>query len=150
MFSHRFLKHKIIFLHFWILQHVCKTPKGIGQYSKNYKNFIFGEGIYLLFTTNVWIKKSLKGWISKILLGIINPHTFLKEALIIIEDISKLIYFFLSTIYESQTFEILREKWAFKAHGISLDFYPKSIDEPKKNTNTIAIIRQTQTPSSLP
>jgi hypothetical protein len=23
---------KIIFLHFWILQHVCKTPKGIGQY----------------------------------------------------------------------------------------------------------------------
>jgi len=25
---------KIIFLHFWILQHVCKTPKGIGQYSK--------------------------------------------------------------------------------------------------------------------
>ena len=35
MFSHGFSKHnKIIFLHFWILQHVCKTPKGIGQYSK--------------------------------------------------------------------------------------------------------------------
>jgi len=33
---------KIIFLHFWILQHVCKTPKGIGQYSKKYKNLIFG------------------------------------------------------------------------------------------------------------
>ena len=50
---------KIIFLHFWILQHVCKTPKGIGQYSKKYKNLILG-GIHLLFTANVWIKKSLK------------------------------------------------------------------------------------------
>ena len=35
-------------------------------------------------------KEILKGWISKILLGIINPHTSLKEALIMIEDISKL------------------------------------------------------------
>jgi len=43
---------KIIFLHFWILQHVCKTPKGIGQYSKKYKNLILG-GIHLLFTANV-------------------------------------------------------------------------------------------------
>jgi hypothetical protein len=61
VFSHGFLKHKkkIIFLHFWILQHVCKTPKGIGQYSKKYKNLILG-GIHLLFTANVWIKKSLK------------------------------------------------------------------------------------------
>jgi uncharacterized protein HemY len=32
----------IIFLHFWILQHVCKTPKGIGQYFKKYKNLILG------------------------------------------------------------------------------------------------------------
>jgi len=48
---------KIIFLHFWILQHVCKTTKGIGQYSKKYKNLILG-GINLLFTVNVWIKKS--------------------------------------------------------------------------------------------
>ena len=48
---------KIIFLHFWILQHVCKTPKGIGQYSKKNKNLILG-GIHLLFTVNVWIKKS--------------------------------------------------------------------------------------------
>ena len=48
VFSHGFLKHnkKFIFLHFWILQHVCKTPKGIGQYSKKYKNLIFGEFIY--------------------------------------------------------------------------------------------------------
>jgi hypothetical protein len=48
VFSHGFLKHnkKIIFLHFWILQHVCKTPKGIGQYSKKYKNLILGEFIY--------------------------------------------------------------------------------------------------------
>jgi len=37
---------KLFFLHFWILQHVCKTPKGIGQYSKKYKNLIFGEFIY--------------------------------------------------------------------------------------------------------
>jgi hypothetical protein len=51
-------QQKSFFLHFWILQHVCKTPKGIGQYSKKYKNF-FGE-IHLLFTANVWIKKSLK------------------------------------------------------------------------------------------
>jgi hypothetical protein len=49
---------KIIFLHFWILQHVCKTPKDIGQYSEKYKNLILG-GIHLLFTDNVWIKKSL-------------------------------------------------------------------------------------------
>jgi len=33
---------KIIFLHFWILQHVCKTPKGIGQYSKKIKKSYFG------------------------------------------------------------------------------------------------------------
>jgi len=60
VFSHGFLKHKKkIFLHFWILQHVCKTPKGIGQYFKKYKNLILG-GIHLLFTVNVWIKKSLK------------------------------------------------------------------------------------------
>ena len=31
---------------FWILQHVCKTPKGIGQYSKKYKNLFCGEFIY--------------------------------------------------------------------------------------------------------
>jgi len=40
---------KIIFLHFWILQHVCKTPKGIGQYSKKYKIFILG-GIHLYYS----------------------------------------------------------------------------------------------------
>ena len=78
VFSHGFLKHnkKVIFLHFWILQHVWKTPKGIGQYSKKYKNLILGGNsfimaniskntkilflgvIHLLFTVNVWIKKS--------------------------------------------------------------------------------------------
>jgi hypothetical protein len=36
---------KIILLHFWILQHVCKTPKGIGQYSKKIKNLILGKFI---------------------------------------------------------------------------------------------------------
>jgi hypothetical protein len=50
-----FLNKKNYFLAFWILQHVCKTPKGVGQYSKNYKNLIF-ERIHLLFTVNVWIK----------------------------------------------------------------------------------------------
>jgi hypothetical protein len=59
MFSHGFFKHnkKNYFLAFWILQYVCKTPKGIGQYSKKYKNLILG-GIHLLFIVNVWIKKS--------------------------------------------------------------------------------------------
>ena len=33
---------KNIFLHFWILQNVCKTLKGIDQYSKKYKNLILG------------------------------------------------------------------------------------------------------------
>jgi len=58
-FGMNFLNTKIIFLHLWILQHVCKTPKGVGQYFKKYKNLILG-GIHLLFTANVWIKKSLK------------------------------------------------------------------------------------------
>ena len=50
---------KIIFLHFWILQYVWKTPKDIGQYSKNNKkNLILGGIHLLLFTVNVWIKKS--------------------------------------------------------------------------------------------
>jgi hypothetical protein len=34
-------KKKNYFLGFWILQHVCKTPKGVGQYFKKYKNLIF-------------------------------------------------------------------------------------------------------------
>jgi hypothetical protein len=37
---------KFIFFHFWILQHVCKIPKGIGRYSKKYKNLILREFIY--------------------------------------------------------------------------------------------------------
>jgi uncharacterized protein HemY len=32
---------KIIFLLFWILQHICKIPKGIGQYSKKIKKSYF-------------------------------------------------------------------------------------------------------------
>jgi hypothetical protein len=52
-----FLNTKKYFLAFWILQHVCKTSKGIGQYYKKYKNLILG-GINLLFTVNIWIKKS--------------------------------------------------------------------------------------------
>ena len=37
-----FVNKKIIFLHFWILQHVCKDPKGIDQYFKNIKILFFG------------------------------------------------------------------------------------------------------------
>jgi hypothetical protein len=55
---------KNYFLAFWILQHVCKTPKGVGQYSKKYKNLIFG-GIHLLSTVNVWIKKSQRDEYTK-------------------------------------------------------------------------------------
>ena len=40
-FSMNFAK-KNHFLHFWILQHVCKTPQGIGQYSKNIKILFLG------------------------------------------------------------------------------------------------------------
>jgi hypothetical protein len=42
----------------------------------------------LLFTVNVWIKKPGVVNIQNNFLGIIIPHTSLKEALIIIEDIS--------------------------------------------------------------
>jgi len=47
----------LFLLHFWILQHVCKTPKGIGQYSKKIQKSYFLGGSHLLFTVNVWIKK---------------------------------------------------------------------------------------------
>jgi hypothetical protein len=50
VFSHGFLKHKKKNFFSCIsgfLQHVYKTPKGIGQYSKKYKNLILG-GIHLL------------------------------------------------------------------------------------------------------
>jgi hypothetical protein len=67
---------KIIFLHFWILQHVCKTPKGIGQYSKKIKNLILG-GIHLLFTVNVWIKKSQRDEYPKYLMGITCYYSLL-------------------------------------------------------------------------
>jgi len=50
-----FLNIKKYFLAFWIVQHVCKTPKGVGQYSKNIK-ILFLENSSL-FTINIWIKK---------------------------------------------------------------------------------------------
>ena len=52
---------------------------------------IIGNNL-LLFAVNVWIKKPGVVNIQNNFLGIINPHTSLKEALIIIEDIS--IFFF--------------------------------------------------------
>jgi len=83
MFLQEFFKHnkKNYFLTFWILQHVCKTPKGIGQYFKKYKNLILGR-IHILFTANVWIKKSQVVNIQNNFIGIISHHTSLKEALI--------------------------------------------------------------------
>jgi len=83
----------------------------------NIQNII--ENNLLLFAVNVLIKKPQVVNIQNIVLGRISHHTSLKEALIIIEDI----LIFDSTVYEPWEYEILREKWAFKAHGISLDFY---------------------------
>jgi hypothetical protein len=54
-----FLNIKNYFLAFWIVQHVCKTPKGVGQYSKNIK-ILFLENSSL-FTINIWIKKPQRG-----------------------------------------------------------------------------------------
>jgi len=39
---------KIIFLHFWILQHVCKTPKGIGQYFKKIQKSYFVGNLFII------------------------------------------------------------------------------------------------------
>jgi hypothetical protein len=57
---------------------------------------LFGSNL-LLFTVNIWIKKPGVVNIQNNFLGIINPHTSLKEALIIIEDISILFY---STVHQ--------------------------------------------------
>jgi hypothetical protein len=50
----------------------------------------------LLFAVNVWIKKPQVVNIQNIFLGIISHHTSLKEALIIIKDIS-----IFDSVYES-------------------------------------------------
>ena len=55
-------------------------------------------------------KEILKGRISKILLGVIYPHTSLKEALIIIEDISKFQIFLLHGLRAGKV-------WNTKAKG---------------------------------
>ena len=44
------------FLHFEILQHVCKIQRVLANISKKYKNLPFGN---LLFTVVIWINKSL-------------------------------------------------------------------------------------------
>jgi len=71
-----FLNTKIILLHFWILQHVCKTPKGVGQYSKKYKNLILWRN-HLVFSINVWIKKSQRDEYPKYLMGITCYYSLL-------------------------------------------------------------------------
>jgi len=77
VFSHGFLKHnKNYFLAFLDFTTFCKTPKGIGQYSKKIKNLILG-GIHLLFTVNVWIKKSQRDEYPKYLMGITCYYSLL-------------------------------------------------------------------------
>jgi hypothetical protein len=71
---------------------------------------IIGNNL-LLFAVNVWIKKPQVVNIQNIFLGIINHHTSLKEASIIIEDIS--IFDFM--VYKSWKYETLRQKETFKA-----------------------------------
>jgi hypothetical protein len=71
---------------------------------------IIGNNL-LLFAVNVWIKKSQVVNIQNIFLGIISHYTSLKEALIIIEDIS----IFDSSVYEPWKYETLRQKEVFKA-----------------------------------
>jgi len=83
---------------------------------------IIGNNL-LLFAINVWIKKPQVVNIQNIFLGIISHHTSLKEALIIIEDIS----IFYSTVYEPWEYEILRQKYDFKAPWIFLDFCSSSL-----------------------
>ena len=50
VFSHGFLKQnkKLFLLHFWILQHVCKTPKGIGQYFKKIQKSYFEGNSFII------------------------------------------------------------------------------------------------------
>jgi len=66
---------------------------------------IIGNNL-LLFAVNIWIKKLSVVNIQNNFLGIISDHTSLKEALIIIEDIS----IFDSTVYEPWEYETLRKK----------------------------------------
>jgi hypothetical protein len=70
----------------------------------NIQNII--ESNLLLFTVNIWIKKPRVVNIQNNFLGIINLHTSLKEALIIIEDIS----IFYPTVYEPWEYKTLRQK----------------------------------------
>jgi len=65
---------------------------------------IIGNNL-LLFAVNVWIKKPQVVNIQNIFLGIISHHTSLKEALIIIKDIS-----IFDSVYESWEYETLRQK----------------------------------------
>jgi len=60
----------------------------------------------LLFTVNIWIKKLYVVNIQNNFLEIISHRTSLKEALIIIEDIS----ISDSMVYESWEYETLRQK----------------------------------------
>jgi hypothetical protein len=55
-----FLNTKIVFLAFLDFYNMfVKLQRVLANIPKKYKNLILG-GIHLLFTANVWIKKSLK------------------------------------------------------------------------------------------
>jgi hypothetical protein len=61
VFSHGFLKHKkkLFSCISGFYNIFVKLQRVLANIPKKYKNLILG-GIYLLFTANVWIKKSLK------------------------------------------------------------------------------------------
>ena len=123
VFLHRFLKHKLSSCIFGFYNMFVKLQRVLANIPKTVKILFWGEKFYLLFTTNVWIKKSLYGWISKILLGVINPHTFLKEALIIIEDISKFKFLFHNLLVEN--FWNTKGKMSFQSTWNLLRFLSK-------------------------
>jgi len=60
VFSHGFLKHQKLFSCISGFYNMfVKLQRVLANIPKKYKNLILG-GIHLLFTANVWIKKSLK------------------------------------------------------------------------------------------
>ena len=65
-----------------------KLQRVLANIPKNIKILFLGNSsIIHQFTVNIWIKEPRGVNIQNNFLGIINPHTSLKEALIIIEDI---------------------------------------------------------------
>jgi hypothetical protein len=78
VFSHGFLKHnKNYFLAFLDFTTCLENSKGYWPiFQKKIKNLIVG-GIHLLFTVNVWIKKSQRDEYPKYLMGITCYYSLL-------------------------------------------------------------------------